>query len=65
MKGRAHQILVDFMRASVGSGGPFRVARLILKAQIIPEEVTEEMDCVATETRLEKARQEIMRTESS
>lgn len=52
MRGRAHQILHDFRRSLSGAGASFVMSRLILRARIIPEQITPALDDPAIEKRL-------------
>jgi hypothetical protein len=55
MRGRAHTLLSQFRDSLSGIGAPFLMSRLILKARIIPEEITEDLDDPAIEQRLADA----------
>ena len=55
MKGRAHQLLTEFSTGLRGAAAPFQMSRLILRARIIPNRITPELDDPAVEKRLEEA----------
>lgn len=64
MRGKAHTLLTDFKASLSGISAPFLMSRLILKARIIPEQITPDLDDPATEKRLAEAI-EALRQESS
>lgn len=55
MKGRAYQLLADFKSNLRGAAAPFLMSRLILRARILPDSITPEMDDPAVEKRLDEA----------
>jgi hypothetical protein len=55
MKGRAHRLFREFCDGLKGASAPFLRSRLILMAQVNPDELTEELDSAETEARLEQA----------
>lgn len=55
MKGRAYQLLSDFKLTLRGASAPFLMSRLILRARIIPDNITPEIDDPAIEKRLDEA----------
>jgi hypothetical protein len=55
MRGRAYQILSSFRSGLSGAGAAFTMSRLILRARIIPENITPELDDPGIEQRLEAA----------
>ena len=55
MRGRAHQLLTEFRDGLRGAAAPFLMSRLILRARIIPDRITPELDDPAVEKRLDEA----------
>jgi hypothetical protein len=55
MKGRAHRLLADFKASLSGTAASFMMARLILRAKIIPAKISEETDDPSVEARIEAA----------
>lgn len=55
MKGRAHALLATFRDSLSGASSAFMMSRLILRARIIPAQITPELDDPAVEARLEAA----------
>jgi hypothetical protein len=55
MKGRAYQLLNEFKQTLSGAAAPFLMSRLILRARIIPDNITPEIDDPAVERRLDEA----------
>ncbi len=55
MKGRAYQLLTEFRDNLRGAAAPFQMSRLILRARIIPDKITPELDDPAIEKRLDEA----------
>lgn len=55
MRGRAHQLLSTFRSGLSGAGAAFAMSRLILRARIIPENITPELDDPGIEQRIEAA----------
>lgn len=55
MIGRAKRLYDDFRISCSGPAGRFRVARMILMARILPEELSPTLDDPEIELRLEKA----------
>lgn len=55
MKGRAKQLFDDFRRTYPGPAGRFLMARMILMARVMPEELSTSLDDPDLEARLEKA----------
>lgn len=55
MRGRAYQLLTSFRSGLSGAGAAFAMSRLILRARIIPENITPELDDPGIEQRLEAA----------
>jgi hypothetical protein len=55
MRGRAYQLLTSFRSGLSGAGAAFAMSRLILRARIIPENITPELDDPAVEQRLAAA----------
>lgn len=55
MKGRAYQLLTDFKSNLRGAAAPFLMSRLILRARILPDSITPELDDPAIEKRLDEA----------
>ena len=55
MKGRAHQLLTEFRTSLRGAAASFMMSRLILRARIIPDRITPELDDPAIEERLDEA----------
>lgn len=55
MKGRAYQLLSDFRLGLKGAAASFQMSRLILRARIIPDKITPEIDDPAIEDRLAEA----------
>lgn len=60
MKGRAYQLLSEFKMSLRGASAPFLMSRLILRARIIPDSITPEMDDPAVEKRLDEAIRALM-----
>ena len=55
LKGRAYQLLSDFKQTLSGASAPFLMSRLILRARVIPDNITPEIDDPAIEKRLDEA----------
>jgi hypothetical protein len=55
VKGRALKLLADFRAKHTGLSGTFMMSRLILRARIIPERITPELDDPEIEARIEAA----------
>lgn len=55
MRGRAYEILTAFRAELTGAGAAFAMSRLILRARIIPENITPDLDDPAVEQRLTAA----------
>jgi hypothetical protein len=55
MRGRAYEILTAFRASLSGAGAAFAMSRLILRARIIPENITPDLDDPAVEQRLTAA----------
>lgn len=55
MRGRAYEILSTFRAGLTGAGAAFAMSRLILRARIIPENITPDLDDPAVEQRLTAA----------
>ena len=55
MRGRAHQLLSEFRSNLRGAAASFQMSRLILRARIIPDRITPELDDPAIEKRLDEA----------
>ncbi len=55
MRGKAYSMLQEFQASLSGISAPFVMSRLILKARIIPEEITPSLDDPALEQRLAAA----------
>lgn len=59
MRGKAHALLTEFQASLSGISAPFVMSRLILKARVIPEEITPDLDDPAMEQRLAAAIEEL------
>ncbi|MCC6216562.1 MAG: hypothetical protein IT376_17000 [Polyangiaceae bacterium] len=59
MRGRAHQLVSEFLAAYNGTDRSFVLSRLILRARLVPETILPELDDPAVEARLEAAIREL------
>jgi hypothetical protein len=55
MKGRAYRLLTEFQDRLSGAQRSFVMSRLILKARVVPEAITPELDDADLEVRLSAA----------
>lgn len=55
MRGRAYELLTAFRAGLSGAGAAFAMSRLILRARILPENITPDLDDPAIEQRLAAA----------
>lgn len=62
MRGRAHQLVSDFLAGYNGTDRSFVLSRLILKARLMPETILPDLDDPAVEARLEGAIRELTAT---
>lgn len=65
MLGRAKRLYDDFRMSCGGPAGRFVVARMILLARVLPEELTPTLDSPEIEARLEKAIKTLRATTAS
>lgn len=65
MRGKAHSMLQEFQASLPGISAPFVMSRLILKARIIPEQITPDLDDPALEQRLFAAIEALKQERSS
>jgi hypothetical protein len=55
MRGRAKQILDDFRSVHPNVAGTFKMSRIILLSNVMPEDLTDDLDDPEVEERLRKA----------